>query len=76
MTQFVAKPVEGRFVKSPDHSGAFLPPEGLPVTWSPYWQSRLDDGDVTRSELEPESQQEALPVAPPAPKTRSSKSED
>lgn len=26
--------------------GGILPPEGAEVTWSPYWQRRLAEGDV------------------------------
>lgn len=66
MSQFIAKPSPDRYVRSPDHGGQLLPPEGLPVSWSVYWQARLDEGDITREEIAPDpAPATARPAKPP-----------
>jgi hypothetical protein len=40
------KPAPGRRVRVPELGYTELPAEGLPVTWSPYWERAIQDGDV------------------------------
>lgn len=62
----------------PDPSrGRPLPPEGLPVTWGPYWAGLAARDEITVADV-PESEAEAEPPAAPAtappaaaPRTRS-----
>lgn len=40
------RPKPGLQVRDPDSGGAPLPAEGKGLTWSSFWQRRLDDGDI------------------------------
>lgn len=45
------RPVAGLHVRDPDDGGNPLPKEGKALTWSSYWQRRLDDGDIEETDL-------------------------
>jgi len=42
----IIKPAPGRKVRQPDQGYSELPQEGAPVTWGPYWERALLEGDV------------------------------
>lgn len=46
MTKRKIKPAREGLVVRMAGSGKKLPDDGDTVTWSPYWQRRLDDGSV------------------------------
>lgn len=46
MTKRNIKPAREGLVVRMAGSGKVLPADGDTVTWSPYWQRRLDDGSV------------------------------
>lgn len=49
MKQVHVRPKDGLVVRIPGRPQEFLQPEGLTVSLSaaePYWQRRIDDGDV------------------------------
>jgi hypothetical protein len=52
----IAKPREGLNIRKED--GTYLPAEGDTVIHSSYWARRDNDGDVTLSEVEPETTSE------------------
>lgn len=77
----VAPLVPERSVPMPEREGAMLPPEGAEVPRTPYWLRMIAkdyvvevDPAVTMETLAGEPEQEALPVAAPAPKKKSSRS--
>lgn len=45
------RPKAGLQVRDPDDGGKPLPAEGKGLTWSSYWQRRLDDGDIEETDL-------------------------
>lgn len=50
MTRIHVKPAEGRAVPDPDNGYQLLPENGGPVPDNAYWQRRLKDKDVIKSE--------------------------
>lgn len=50
MTRIYVKPAEGRAVPDPDNGYQLLPKNGGPVPDNAYWQRRLKDKDVIKSE--------------------------
>jgi hypothetical protein len=44
----------------------FLPPEGMEVAWSPYWERHLRQGNVTVSDVPSAAGAPAPRPAPPA----------
>jgi len=53
MSRKTVHPAEGRQVRDPE-TGQAIPAGGATVRWSPFWQRRLDDGDLS-SVTEPAS---------------------
>ncbi len=45
MSRKTVHPAEGRKVRDPE-TGQAIPATGATIRWSPYWQRRLDDGDL------------------------------
>lgn len=45
MSRKTVHPAEGRKVRDPETGQAILA-TGATIRWSPYWQRRLDDGDL------------------------------
>lgn len=60
MTKRNIKPAREGLVVRMAGSGKALPADGDTVTWSPYWQRRLDDGSVV--EVKEETKQETQEV--------------
>lgn len=46
MTRKTVTPAEGRKVRDPE-TGQPIAAAGSIVRWGPYWQRRLDDGDLS-----------------------------
>ncbi|ESQ78512.1 DUF2635 domain-containing protein [Asticcacaulis sp. YBE204] len=67
MPQYLIKPTPGAKVRNPDQGGVLLTDEGWTGDWSPYWQKRLDDHEVTREEVvEAPEETPVPPVKTPA----------
>lgn len=48
-----------------------VPPQGVAVEWSAYWQKRLEDAEVTKSDPPaPEDEGQEQPPIPPAKDAR------
>lgn len=63
MTQQFIKPArEDLVVRRPDNFKR-LPTAGDTVTWSPFWQKRLDDGSVVKAEPVPKNAPQVKPQA-------------
>ncbi|MHA6161619.1 DUF2635 domain-containing protein [Pseudomonas sichuanensis] len=66
MTQQFIKPAsEDLVVRRPDNFKR-LPADGDTVTWSPFWQKRLDDGSIVKAEPVPNTAPQVKPQASPA----------
>jgi len=67
VTRIYVKPVEGRAVPDPEKGYQLLPKEGGLVPNNAYWQRRLKDEDVIKTEAPEEASAPEL-VAPKAVK--------
>lgn len=66
MTQQFIKPArEDLVVRRPDNFKR-LPATGDTVTWSPFWQKRLDEGSIVKAEPVPNTAPQVKPQATPA----------
>lgn len=44
--QIIVKSAPGRRVRMPEQGYKLLAEEGEPVTWNPYWERALAEGDI------------------------------
>ncbi|MFV2949672.1 DUF2635 domain-containing protein [Pseudomonas japonica] len=61
MTQQFIKPASKDLVVRRPDTFKRLPADGDTVTWSPFWQKRLDDGSIVKVESVPNESQNNQP---------------